>query len=145
LFKKIATAAVLVATALTFQPSAADAVGTPIQITKVVLYKKYPTFIVLKVTSKNTTRRDIHLVGYQCVLDKDGYTTYEAPDWNEVSVYEANNICTGDYLNGYWSPGQVATGTWCFSVPRGRSIKSVYVSASMFGNAMYSKAVSIKH
>lgn len=119
--------------------------GTPIQIQSVSVVKRYPTFIVVKVTSKNMTSRTVQLRGYLNALDKNGYTTYQPPSFNEINMYGANRQCTGDMVNGSWPAKRSYSATWCFSVPKGKTIKSIFISANIYGDPMISKAVNIKN
>ncbi len=137
-------AALLVGTGIVLSSLTATAT-TPIQIKSVTLYKKYPTFIIVKVTSANTTSRQVQLKGYLNALDKNGYTTYQPPSFNEINMYGVNNLCTGDTVNGTWPSKRSYTATWCFAVPKGKTIKSVYISAKWLGSPMISQAVNIKN
>jgi|LauGreDrversion4_2_1035121.scaffolds.fasta_scaffold1048881_1 hypothetical protein len=117
----------------------------PISITKISTFKKYDALIALKVTSKNNTNRNVRLAGNFYAKTSDGLT-YEFPDFETLQFYGVyGNPCGGNGVDGYWNPGQVASATWCFAVPKGKTIVEIYVASNRYATPLVSKKIRIKN
>ena len=117
----------------------------PISITKISIFKKYDALIALKVTARNNTSRVVNLAGNFYAKTSDGLT-YEFPDFETLQLYGVyGNPCGGNGVDGSWSPGQIATATWCFAVPKGKRIVQVYVASNRYATPLVTKKTRIKN
>jgi hypothetical protein len=117
----------------------------PISFTKVTVYKKWDAFIALNVTGKNNTSRNVRLSGYFYAKTKSGQI-YGMPDFETLMLYDAyQNPCSGDSVDGNWTPKSVWTSTWCFAVPKGQTVTSVFVASNKYSTPLTSIRVSIKN
>jgi hypothetical protein len=117
----------------------------PISITKISTFKKYDALIALKVTSKNNTNRNVRLAGNFYAKTSDGLT-YEFPDFETLDLYGVYpDPCGGNGVDGYWNPGQVASATWCFAVPKGKTIVEIYVASNRYATPLVAKKIRIKN
>lgn len=117
----------------------------PVSFTKVTVYKKWDALIALNVTGKNNTSRNVRLSGSFYAKTKSG-NIYGFPDFETLMLYDAyQNPCSGDSVDGNWTPKSVWTSTWCFAVPKGQTITSVFLAANKYSTPLTSIKVNIKN
>ncbi len=141
--RKSITLLILLFISASVTPSSSAA--APVSISKVTVQKKWNALIALKITAKNNTSREVKLSGEFFAITKEGQTI-EIPDFDTLIFYDAySNPCAGNSINGTWKPRQSASNTFCFALPKGKTIKKVFIASSKYSTPLVSVNVSIKN
>lgn len=119
--------------------------ATPVSLSNVTVQKKWNALIALKITAKNNTSRVVQLSGEFFAVTKDGQTI-EIPDFDTLIFYDAySNPCAGNSINGTWKPRQSASSIFCFALPKGKTIKKIFIASSKYSTPLVSVNVNIKN
>lgn len=141
--RKSITFLVLLLISVAVTPSSFAA--APVSISNVTVQKKWNALIALKITAKNNTSREVQLSGELFAVTKDGQTI-EIPDFDTLIFYDAySNPCAGNSINGTWKPRQSASSVFCFALPKGKTIKKVFIASSKYSTPLVSVNVNIKN
>jgi hypothetical protein len=85
------------------------------------------------------------LSGEFFAVTKNGQTI-EIPDFDTLIFYDAySNPCGGNSINGTWKPRQAASNVFCFALPKGQTIKKVFIASSKYATPLVSVNVNIKN
>ena len=141
--RKSITFLILVLISVAVTPSSFAA--APVSISKVTVQKKWGALVALKITAKNNTSRAVQLSGEFFAVTKDGQTI-GYPDFDTLIFYDAyTNPCVGNSINGTWKPKQSASETFCFALPKGKTIKKIFIASSKYSTPLVSVNVNIKN
>ena len=141
--RKSITFLVLLLISVAVTPSSFAA--TLVSISKVTVQKKWNALIALKITTTNNTSREVVFFGEMFAVTKDGQTI-GLPDGVTLQNYDAYlNPCAGNGINGSWKPRQSASSVFCFALPKGNTIKSLFIASSKYSTPLVSIKVNIKN